>query len=187
MNKYDAFFSPNKGDEFHKYHQKEEITKQELIQKLSPYFDIQQEVWDFDEKNRIDLIITHKKYPEYPFGIEVKREGKKTGKDIGAFIFQGAKYSRLYWKNVGKIPIFLFPHITNKYLREGDMMAKHREFQVDNNISTFIGYFHLGELKMGWGDFGETIQLEYQRKILWELGLKGEYINKENFNKSWWN
>lgn len=126
----------------------------ELQDKLEKYFSknfhVFREVWSTDNKKRIDIILIHKSdmKKEYPFGIEVKIDDKKSGKQIALWLKQAVTYSQKTFKNFGKCHILTAPQLSYDYFTEGTKMTKHEYSTMPqhSNINTFLGQFNIGEV-----------------------------------------
>lgn len=148
-----------------------------LLKYLSKYFFVYPEVWSTDGKRRIDIIAIHKsdELRIYPIGIEVKRDVKKRGKDLAAWLIQSSDYSTKNFIGFGKCLIITAPQVSGTYLNEGKDMHQHLdEFlnpSKDNNIATFLGQFKIGEMqKYVFVDYKSKSQSTHYRFVY--LGQK---------------
>ena len=151
--------------------------QERMIKYLGKYFFVEDEVWSTDGEKRIDIIVVHKKDldKKYPIGIEIKRIAKKRGKDLAEWLKQSSVYSSKLWVNYGKCLIVTCPQVSGYYLREGELMSLHETdegFSKDNNVSTFLGQFGIGEFQ------------KYARlsKVLYRIVFKGQIIWDQNMD-----
>lgn len=128
--------------------------EKELQNKLETYFsknfNVSSEVWSEDNKFRIDIILIHKSdtKKDFPFGIEVKIDNKKTGKQIALWLKQAVNYSKQKFKGVGQCIILTAPQLSYDYFTEGSKISKHENSTMPqhSNINTFLGQFNIGEV-----------------------------------------
>ena len=126
--------------------------KDKMEQYLSKYFHIYREVKSNDKTSIIDIIMIHKTNDKYKIGIEVKLDEKKRGKDLANWLKQSERYTTKTFGRFGKVIICTYPQITEKVLKEGELMHKHdvykdNDLAKQNNINTFLGQFNIGELQ----------------------------------------
>ena len=136
--------------------------------KLAPYFDLMPEVKVGDTRKKIDLVIRNKTEPWLVFGIEFKRDEKKTGYKLGQWVAQAKDYSQhtnfvykpgkiardnpaLYHQSPevieGKIPVVLAPPISHTYL-EATGQQSHDYNHPHSNVNSFVfSLSRLGELR----------------------------------------
>lgn len=125
-----------------------EIENKTILWLQSHNFLVYPQAWDSTHKFRIDIICRHVDCNRY-FGIEIKLNEKKRGKDLANWIKQASNYHNCNWGEFGKLIIFAAPQISIDYLREGVKMSQHEECRHlinHNNVSTFLGQFGIGEI-----------------------------------------
>jgi hypothetical protein len=156
------------------------VNEKELQQKiatfLSKYFYVEQEVWSSDHKCRIDIVLVHRSdvKKEYPIGIEIKTDDKKTGSSLGQWLQQANNYTHQIFNGYGQLMIITFPQISGKCLEEGELMSKHDIWSHDcmgchHNVNTFLGQFHIGELqKYKYRDEKTYLRITYNSKSVWD-------------------
>jgi hypothetical protein len=147
--------------------------KIKMINYLTPFFLVEQEVWSTDNKKRIDLVIVHKSdlNKKYPIGIEIKKDDKKRGKQLALWLKQASVYSEKEFKGYGKCLITTCPQVSGFYLREGEFMNQH-EFEngvsQDNNIATFLSEFNIGEFQKYTRNSVTLYRIAYKGQIIWD-------------------
>lgn len=142
---------------------------------LSRWFDVEMEVGSTDTKKRIDLVIVHKSdtMRQYPIGIEIKLNDKKTGSDAGQWLKQAAGYCQKEFMGYGKCMIIVAPQFSGFVLEEGDLMDKHpmSDWRISHqhNVNTFLGQFNIGELQkyIRSGD-NKMFRIVYNGSIIWD-------------------
>lgn len=146
-----------------------------MISFLKRYFYVYSEVYSEDKTSRIDLIILHHsdKEKKYPIGIEIKVKAKKRGKNLAEWVKQAARYSEKTFKGFGECLIITCPQISGNYLKEGVEMHQHEDengCSPDNNVSTFLGQFKIGEFQK-YKDFIGKIKyrIVYKGSIIWDM------------------
>lgn len=136
---------------------------------------------------RIDLIIEYKFDSRFVFGIEFKTNGKKTGKDLAAFINQAKGYAALKWnfhtnaKQWGKVPVFICPPLSGNYLEyiDGNGFLHDATQHQHHNVNSFIagiGQHPIGETRYRIGHDGKSkfLRLIFNNEIVWqELEYQG--------------
>ena len=154
----------------------ESLNEDELQRKikdyLSTWFDVEREVRSTKRK-RIDLVCVHKsdKEKKYPFGIEVKVDKKKRGKDIANWFKQACYYTREDFVGYGRCIIITAPPVSGYYLEEGLRMNKHelggRLGHCHHNVSTFLGQFGIGEMQRCNSWQGTGYVFAYNGSVFW--------------------
>lgn len=148
-----------------------------IVNYLSPWFNIEQEVWSGDHKCRIDMAMIHKSdiKKEYPIGIEIKTFDKKTGSDAGRWLFQSKSYTESSFIGYGKMLIVVAPQFSENVFSEGKLMDKHvfnGDPSQDHNVSTFLGQFKLGEFQRYNGRDGwylvRMARIVFKGLIIWD-------------------
>jgi len=142
---------------------------------LSRYFIVEREVWSIDHKKRIDIAMFHKTdiSKDYPVGIEVKTDDKKTGSLLAGWLNQAVIYCEKEFVGFGKLMVCTYPQITEKYLSEGDLMSKHDVWQsgslaCQNNVHTFLGGFNIGELQRYKFNSREYLRIVFNSWQIWD-------------------
>jgi len=152
---------------------------------LSEWFDVERQVKSESGKSRIDMVVVHKSDKEkmYPFGIEVKVDRKKRGKDIALWFIQAVRYTKEKFKGYGKCIILTCPPISGHYLDEGPYVNNHGGCHPHNNVSTFLGHFGIGEVqKYEW--YGKAGYLfAYNSFTFWRSN--DDRLNINMINKRW--
>lgn len=158
-----------------------------LENSLSEFFHVGHEVWDVANKNRIDIMLIHRSDLDrkYPIGIEVKVDEKKTGAGLARWIQQSSRYSETEWADYGKALIVTYPQISEKYLKEGDMMHKHVDRDGDagqaHNVSTFLSQFGIGELQVYNHHDGKTYcRIVWKGQRIWDM--KDDDLRTNNYD-----
>lgn len=166
---------------------KELQLKNEMVIFLKDYFSVWTEVTSTDNKKRIDIILVHRsdKKREYPIGIEVKVNDKKTGKSLAAWLKQASVYSEKEFKGFGKCMVIAYPQISGNYLREGEKMHNHEKEEGcshDHNASTFIGQFNVGELQKYRDYVGkEKCRIVFKGQLIWDM--QDDILRKANYER----
>lgn len=154
------------------------VTK--VIESLSPYFNIQREIWSKSGKSRIDLVIEDKKQKDVYFGIEAKRMDKRRGEMIGSHIEQCVRYSKEYFevkpKVFVKIPIVICPPLSFYYLCLNEqeveidgktyILDRHDKYFEHHTVNGILGVFNIGELKT-IDKKTRTFCILFSNKIIW--------------------
>jgi hypothetical protein len=142
---------------------------------LSRYFEIEKEVWSEDRKSRIDIVMIHKIdiTKQYPIGIEIKTDSKKTGSSLGAWLQQAITYTLKSFIKYGKLMIITYPQISSKCMDEGSLMSKHDVNGYDtlahqHNVNTFLGHFNLGELQKYRRGTHQFCRVVFNGKLIWD-------------------
>lgn len=153
--------------------QDEKQLQERMFKFMSKYFIVEYEVWSTNHKRRIDLIAIHKtdSLKKYPIGIEIKINQKKTGKDIAEWLKQANDYSLLDFVNYGKCLIITCPQVSGLYMREGEYMHIHEDengYGQDNNISTFLGQFNIGEVQKYIRNGTAMLRIVFKGQIIWD-------------------
>jgi hypothetical protein len=129
----------------------------------STFYHIETEVTDQSRKSRIDVIVYITQ--DILFGIEFKQmndgiKHRKHGKDLGEWMVQSKRYSEslfpnVYTKTYSRIPIFVFPEVTNNHLRfvpdvhDRTTRPWLTEECEHNNVNSFLfKAFQIGELRI---------------------------------------
>ncbi len=155
------------------------MTEKELQEKLAnylrQYFIVELEVWSDDRKSRIDIAMIHKSdiQKQYPVGIEIKTDAKKTGSSLGQWLKQAVVYTQKEFCGYGKMMIITYPQITDKCITEGDLMHKHDssvkgDLACQNNINTFLGQFNIGELQRYRDNNIEYLRIVCNSRLFWD-------------------
>ena len=158
-----------------------------LTNYLRKFFNVWREVKSSDNTARIDYIITHKsdKLKEYPIGIEVKNDEKKTGRNIAAWLKQATRYSDAYFPEFGKVMVITYPQVSGIYLEEGSEMSPHKVYSregIEHNVSTFLGGFNIGELQTFYDFTGNKFRrIVYNGRLIWDE--KHDNFRENNYNK----
>jgi hypothetical protein len=144
-----------------------------MIKFLSKYFTVYDEVCSTDKKRRIDLVIIHKSdaVKNYPIGIEIKHTMKKRGKDLFDWLKQANDYSKKEFIGFGKCLIITCQQISGLYLNEGIRMNQHPVEErggKENNISTFLGQFKIGEFQKYNENGVSLFRIVYLGQIIWD-------------------
>lgn len=99
---------------------------------LSAHFDIDREVWS-TEKKRIDYVLRCKKTGAL-FGLEVKANKIRKGREYGKYLKQASEYSKQTWRHrfgePCKLLIFISPAFSSHFL------------QIDKNVEPIKLGFH---------------------------------------------
>ena len=155
---------------------------------LLKYFHIERQVWSESENSRIDIVAVHRSdfLKEYPFGIEVKVDKKKKGHAIGEWLEQAKRYTKEKFKGYGKCIILTCPPLAWYYLREGVYMNQHKQGDHHDNVSTFLGYYGIGEVKKYIHETRTVfrgLRFTYNGAELWRE--HDDKLNKNMINKRW--
>lgn len=132
----------------------EETTKEQFIKYFSQWFEIKAEVKSECKAGRIDIRMFHKTdiLKQYPFGVELKRKNIKRGTDLGEWVLQASEYAKLKFDN-RFLHVFIYPQISDKYLKEGIDISQH-DVYADGingwhyNVNSFLyKAFKIGEVQ----------------------------------------
>ena len=179
---------------------KEKDLQNSLKKYLERFFFVQEEVWDVEQKSRIDLVMVHKTdiQKAYPIGVEKKVDEKKRWMDLAKWLLQAIKYSNCSFSGYGKVLVITAPPITGKYLNEGDLMSKHPPYtdgmkSYHNNVNTFLGGFEIGELQRyhyiangrGWDKnvTGDYFRIVYKASMIWDSA--NNEFRTDNLDRLW--
>lgn len=142
---------------------------------LSRYFNVELEVWSSDHTSRIDIVLVHKSdiLKEYPIGIEVKQDNKKTGSLLGQWLHQANRYTEKTFNGYGRLMILTYPQISGKCLAEGMLMHPHNvfesgDFACQHNVNTFLGQFQIGELQRYRHNEKEYLRIVFNSRLVWD-------------------
>lgn len=155
------------------------VSEKELQTKIaefmSRYFEVELEVWSDDGKSRIDIAVVHKSdiKKQYPIGIEVKTDDKKTGSLLGQWLHQANLYSEKSFNGYGRLMVLTYPQISGKCLAEGMLMHPHNVFEsgtlaLQHNVNTFLGQFRIGELQRYKHNNKEYLRIVYNARLIWD-------------------
>ena len=156
------------------------MTEKELQDKmavyLSTWFIVEKEICSLDSKSRIDLVMIHKSdiSKEYPIGIEIKIDAKKTGSTLGQWLHQARIYANKDFQKYGKLMVCTYPQISGRCLEEGELMSKHDIWGsgflgCHHNVNTFLAQFGIGELqKYKYHDGKKYLRITYNSKLVWD-------------------
>lgn len=147
------------------------ITEKSLQDKLETwlveYFDVYREVTSSTrcegKRGRIDFIVIDP-ISQLPMGIEVKKDDSKRGNDLGVWVRQAEQYAKMLWPVNGvptRIPIFIYPRLSHRYLVFSDQVKvlmiggrevechidRHSRDHIHNAVNAFIGVYNVGELR----------------------------------------
>jgi hypothetical protein len=138
----------------------EKIFKKKVVNYMSQYFDIYEEVPSLDGTGRIDLVLVNKDNRDVVFGMELKKYDKKRGHDIGEWLLQAIRYSLSEFIVDGvkkSIPIVLAHGLSYDYIGVKDdvKVVNKRHYYADRHngdhthhtFNGIIGVFGLGELR----------------------------------------
>lgn len=167
------------------------MTEKEFVDKVclvfQKTFTVEREVWSECKTSRIDILLTLNNL--YVFGIECKIPDKKRGEELGRFVSQASRYSKLSFptpKGYKIIPIFICPAISYRYfiLNEYKMnyhgenwhKDRHNEFHEHHSFNGFIGSaFGIGEVRsIGNGNYNFIIN----NKVIYTSGYS--YVTNQN-------
>ncbi len=132
----------------------EAATKEQFIKYFSEWFNIRPEVTSECKAGRIDIVMYHKTdmNKEYPFGLELKRKDVKRGTELGAWMVQANGYTKLKFNNQS-LRVFVYPQISDRYLKEGSDISQHNVYEDGingwhYNVNSFLfKAFGIGELQ----------------------------------------
>lgn len=171
-----------------------------LIAYLSKFMYVEQEVRSDCGKGRID-VMAECKLTATRFGIECKQHTKKRGEDIGEFIRQAMRYSKMTFK--GKpVPVFIAPPISNEYLALVEervtiggkeyILDRHQPIHEHHTVNGILGDFNVGEFRTfkhsqyPYGAFMFSNKPIYSFKPKWDevsrkYGSDIQGLHKENY------
>lgn len=162
---------------------KEAELREKFEKRLGKYFDLfpEQKSTTFGKLLRLDLVIRNKQNPEFVFGIEFKRPGRKRGNSIAQWINQANDYTLCEWdfhtnaQQWGTIPIIICPQVSGNYWEYVDKDGhKHNAFtdpQGHHNInSSLFGLASVGEVRVMWFRDGgpRSLNIIINNKTLWK-------------------
>jgi len=169
------------------------MTETELKDKmelhLKKYFHVYREIKSNDKTSIIDIILVHKSNDQYKFGIEVKLDAKKRGKDLAEWLKQAVRYTQKEFGQFGKVIVCTYPQISEKVLKEGNLMHQHDVYKdsdlaCQNNINTFLGQFKIGELQKYYSRENKwRLRIVYNSKCLWNE--RCDNLRLETIEKTW--
>ena len=101
------------------------------------------------KRNFLDVIVYK---GDFAFGIELKTKAIDSGTKMAKWCKQAARYSRIEWKDFGRIPIFITPSISDKFNQEETRSDKFYRHDIDtdthHNINSFItSTYGIGEFR----------------------------------------
>ncbi len=99
--------------------------------------------------NYIDVIV---KKDKFIFGIELKTQAIDSGSKMARWCLQAGRYARCEWMDVGRIPVFITPAISDKFLQPDNKKNRQYRHDIDidthHNFNSFIGtLIGIGELR----------------------------------------
>ena len=135
---------------------------------------MEKEVWSTDHKKRIDLILLHNtdKTREYPIGIEIKTNDKKTGSTLGQWLNQAIEYTKKEFINFGTLMVITYPQISGECLEEGKLMHPHDvyvkgDLACQHNVNTFLAQFNLGEFQKYKHEGVMHTRIVFNSRLVW--------------------
>lgn len=153
----------------------EKELQQKIVTFLSNYFYVEQEVWSDAYKYRIDIVLVHKSdmNKEYPIGIEIKTDDKKTGSSLGQWLHQANNYTHENFKGYGRLMVITYPQISGQCLAEGMLMHPHNVYEkgdlaCQHNVNTFLAQFAIGELQKYKHNNGTYLRIVFNSKLVWD-------------------
>ena len=163
------------GNLSNKMQQIEKQLQEKISQYLANYFQVEIEVWSQDHSRRIDIVLVHKSdiKKEYPIGIEIKTDDKKTGSSLGQWLHQANDYTLRQFNGYGKLLIITYPQISGKCLAEGMLMHFHNVFEsgslaLQHNVNTFLGQFNIGELQKYQFNDKTYLRIVFNARLIWD-------------------
>jgi hypothetical protein len=170
-----------------------------VVNRLSKYFMASAEVWSECGKNRIDFILTHRK-TGLNFGLEFKRFDRKRGEEIGEFILQAQRYSKLKFKilqGYAKVPVLICPPLSYNYLicRDGEAVIakdtlgndvehyrdRHQKHHDHHTVNGFLGAFGVGEVRTETRNGEQYLKFIMSNRLLWSESKVG--VNYDLYNE----
>ena len=127
--------------------------------KMDKFFHVAREVEVFDNKRKYiaDFVLTCRE-SGIKLGVECKSKDVVKGSEVYDWVMQAYKYSMVF-----NIPFFVFPHIQNRVFFDSN--HSHKILCRDNNVSTFLGRFGVGE-----------VLSKKQEHKQWEVNHNGNYL-----------
>jgi len=107
-------------------------------------------------------------------GLEIKTTQSMKGVKIADWLLQAHRYSKTEFKEFGRLIPFVFPQISGMYLSEGVLVSEHSLSDAQNNVSTFLSRFKVGELKLyryqHWPSrmYSTFMRLAYKGQRVWD-------------------
>lgn len=167
------------------------MTEKEFVNKVclvfEKHFTVEREVWSECRTSRIDIVLTYKE--KYHFGIECKIPDKKRGEELGRYVKQASRYTKLKFNTPTGfriIPIFICPAISYKYflmnqetLKFGNLLwhrDRHDEHSEHHSFNGFLGSaFNIGEIRsIGYGKYN----FSFSNKLIFSTG--NYWVIREN-------
>jgi hypothetical protein len=164
------------------------------------YFDVDREVSSDCGKYRIDYLLRCKE-SNAVFGVEVKSEVRKRGRDFALYIKQAQNYRSAYWnsKRFGLVNtiVFITPAVSNFItnvnpdncitIPKNGLNVIYAEIlhpleHPHNNFHTFLGELcEIGEIKSFTNNTGNHFQFIYRGKTIWSSLNKLHKKNHETY------
>ncbi len=174
----------------------DKVTEAEFVEKLtrflSKYFTVKPERWSQCGNGRIDLILKHS-WQIY-FGVEVKRDDKKKGEEMGEFIKQAIRYTKYKFEVEDgifkQIPILICPPLSYRYFILNEFSKafpsysgynngnelwhqdRHPENCKHHSFNGFLGAFGIGELRSFISKYETSYFISHSNKVIWTNAAK---------------
>lgn len=162
---------------------------------LSRFFHVYRQQWSECMKKRIDIVLVHKKESWLKIGVEVKNNGCKHGKDLGAWCLQASDYNNYIFCNkkegfsYGKMPIIVYPTISGELMEYIDPNGHHHnKYHDHHNINSFLFKgFSIGEIRRHRPAERELLKISINNRTIWKefyfgRGNETELTNKEGYD-----
>lgn len=157
----------------------EKTLQNKIAARLKQWFRVKKEVTTTCGTGRIDLVVTCND-TGVRFGIELKKDDKKRGHDIGLLIKQASRYAESKFiidDYCGKIPVFVYPAISYDYMicpEEKKIINgveyfrdRHSKDSVHHTMQGIIGVWNIGELRVFPYDDKNYIRFVFNNKQIW--------------------
>lgn len=164
---------------------------------LEVHFNIDREVWSVDGTARIDYVLQCKESLAL-FGLEVKKNMIHRGTEIGKYLKQAERYTKLKFNskfNTTEVPIFISPAISEIYKEVKPDSYKfvsgketfepyHNSDSKHSNINSLIGCFNIGEIRKFKNRQGPYFSFIFKNSEIWKSdNTYGPKINENNYKK----
>ena len=158
---------------------KEKTLQYKIAERLKRWFNVLTEVKTACGTGRIDIVAICKKTGAR-FGIELKRDEKKRGHDIGILIKQAARYAKSDFvidDYHGRIPVFVYPALSYDYIicpEEKVLIGgveyfkdRHQKDHIHHTMQGIIGVWNIGELRVFPYQDANYIRFVFNNKQIW--------------------
>ena len=100
------------------------------------------------QRNFLDVIVQK---DNFVFGIELKTQSIDSGSKMAKWVLQAGRYARCEWMNFGRIPVFITPAISDKFMQADN--KKKTQYRHNIDIDTHHNFNSLIGVLIGIGEF----------------------------------